>query len=113
MTTNLKVGNRFPDSELLNHENELIKLSNLTQSGLMERYLGFTDGYPLILLFYRGFFCPRVGWHWGTVQEWLATSRDQGLEEMLEVKQKCWWHSSHSSGGRSAISPSIRGVRGV
>ncbi|WP_313949408.1 redoxin domain-containing protein [Leptolyngbya sp. FACHB-261] len=23
------------------------------------QYLGFADGYPLILIFYRGFFCPR------------------------------------------------------
>lgn len=59
MTTNLNVGDRFPDFERLNHENELIKLSSLTQPGLMDRYLGFTDGYPLILVFYRGFFCPR------------------------------------------------------
>lgn len=25
----------------------------------MDNYLGFTNGYPLILVFYRGFFCPR------------------------------------------------------
>jgi peroxiredoxin/cold shock CspA family protein len=25
----------------------------------MDQKLGFTDGYPLIVLFYRGFFCPR------------------------------------------------------
>lgn len=59
MTTNLNVGDRFPDFERPNHENELIKLSSLTQPGLMDQYLGFTDGYPLILVFYRGFFCPR------------------------------------------------------
>lgn len=25
----------------------------------MERYLGFTNEYPLIVVFYWGFFCPR------------------------------------------------------
>lgn len=59
MTTNLSVGDRFPDIELLNQDKELIKLSTLTQPSLMDQYLGFTDGYPLILVFYRGFFCPR------------------------------------------------------
>lgn len=59
MTTNLSVGDRFPDFELPNHENELVKLSSLTQPSLSNQYLGFTDGYPLILVFYRGFFCPR------------------------------------------------------
>ncbi len=59
MTTNLRVGDRFPDFELPNHDNELVKLSNFTQPSLMDKYLGFMDGYPLILVFYRGFFCPR------------------------------------------------------
>ncbi len=59
MTTNLNVGDRFPDIELPNQEKEPIKLSTLTQPSLMDRYLGFNDGYPLILVFYRGFFCPR------------------------------------------------------
>ncbi len=59
MTTNLQVGDHFPDFELPNHDNELLRLSSLTQPGLMDKHLGFTDGYPLILVFYRGFFCPR------------------------------------------------------
>jgi peroxiredoxin/cold shock CspA family protein len=59
MTTNLQVGDRFPDFELPNHDNELVKLSAFTQPSLMDKYLGFADGYPLILVFYRGFFCPR------------------------------------------------------
>ncbi|PSB17367.1 hypothetical protein C7B65_19015 [Phormidesmis priestleyi ULC007] len=59
MTTNLQVGNHFSDVELANHENEQIKLSSLTQASLMDQYLGFLDGYPLIVVFYRGFFCPR------------------------------------------------------
>ncbi len=59
MTTHLQVGNHFPDVELANHENEPIRLSSLTQASLMDQYLGFLDGYPLIVVFYRGFFCPR------------------------------------------------------
>ncbi|BAY66630.1 cold shock protein (plasmid) [Calothrix brevissima NIES-22] len=59
MTTTLTIGGTFPDAELPNHENEVVKLSSFTQPGLVDRYLGFTDGYPLIVVFYRGFFCPR------------------------------------------------------
>lgn len=59
MTTNLQVGDTFPDFELPNHQNELTQLSQLTQPSLMDKKLGFLDGYPLILVFYRGFFCPR------------------------------------------------------
>ena len=59
MTTNLSIGDRFPNLELLNHENQLIQLSRLTQPSLMDKHLGFLDGYPLIIVFYRGFFCPR------------------------------------------------------
>ena len=59
MTTNLQVGDKFPDFEVPNHQNELIQLSQLTQPSLLDEKLGFLDGYPLILVFYRGFFCPR------------------------------------------------------
>jgi cold shock CspA family protein/peroxiredoxin len=59
MVTTLAIGNPFPDVELPNHEGQMVRLSSLTQPGLVDRYLGFTDGYPLIVVFYRGFFCPR------------------------------------------------------
>ncbi|MBM0745318.1 MAG: cold-shock protein [Leptolyngbya sp.] len=59
MTTNLQVGDRFPDFVLPNHQNDQTQLSRFTQPGLMDQTLGFLDGYPLILVFYRGFFCPR------------------------------------------------------
>ena len=59
MTTNLSVGDRFPDAELVNQESDRLRISSLTQPSLTDQYLGFTDGYPLILVFYRGFFCPR------------------------------------------------------
>ena len=59
MTTNLRAGDRFPDVELPNHEGRPARLSQLTRPGLIDQKLGFPDGYPLILVFYRGFFCPR------------------------------------------------------
>ena len=59
MTTNLQIGERFPDFKLPNHRNELMQLSQFTKPSLLDEKLGFRDGYPLILVFYRGFFCPR------------------------------------------------------
>jgi peroxiredoxin/cold shock CspA family protein len=59
MTTKLQVGDRFPDFELPNQQNEPIQLSQISQPSLLDHRLGFLDGYPLILVFYRGFFCPR------------------------------------------------------
>ncbi len=59
MTTNLQVNDQFPDIELPNHQNELTRLSQFTRPSLLDTHLGFLDGYPLILVFYRGFFCPR------------------------------------------------------
>ncbi|MDM9382914.1 redoxin domain-containing protein [Chlorogloeopsis sp. ULAP01] len=59
MTTNLRIGEKFPDFTLPNHRNEQTQLSQFTKPGLLDQHLGFLDGYPLILVFYRGFFCPR------------------------------------------------------
>jgi peroxiredoxin/cold shock CspA family protein len=59
MSTHLLLGDRFPDIELPDHRNEVTRLSQFTQPGLLDQRLGFLDGYPLILVFYRGFFCPR------------------------------------------------------
>src|SRR5881398_3663254 len=59
MTTNLHVNDQFPDITLPNHQNEVMRLSQFTKPGLLDKQLGFLDGYPLILVFYRGFFCPR------------------------------------------------------
>lgn len=59
MTSNLRVGDMFPDIELPNHQNEPTRLSQLTRPSLLDEKLSFLDGYPLILVFYRGFFCPR------------------------------------------------------
>lgn len=59
MTVNLKIGDQFPDFQLLSHTEEETQLSELTQPSIMDKHLGFFDGYPLIVVFYRGFFCPR------------------------------------------------------
>ena len=59
MTTTLKVNDQFPDFTLPDSRNSMVRLSALTKPGLMDEKLGFTDGYPVILLFMRGFFCPR------------------------------------------------------
>jgi cold shock CspA family protein/peroxiredoxin len=59
MTTNLHVNDQFPNIALPNHQNELTQLSQFTRPSLLDKHLGFLDGYPLILVFFRGFFCPR------------------------------------------------------
>ena len=59
MTTNMRVGDTFPDFELPDHKQRLRRLSGYTRPGTLDEKLGFDDGYPLILVFGRGFFCPR------------------------------------------------------
>jgi cold shock CspA family protein/peroxiredoxin len=59
VTTNLQVGDVFPDFELPDHRMRRRRLCGFTKPSLMDEKLGFTDGYPLILVFDRGFFCPR------------------------------------------------------
>jgi len=59
VTTNVRVGDRFPDIELPDTQERMVRLSSLTKPGLLDEQLGFHDGYPLIVVFYRGFFCPR------------------------------------------------------
>jgi peroxiredoxin/cold shock CspA family protein len=58
MATHLQLSDPFPDIELPDHRNEVTRLSQFTRPGLLDQHLGFLDGYPLILVFYRGFFCP-------------------------------------------------------
>jgi cold shock CspA family protein/peroxiredoxin len=59
MTTNLQIGDVFPDFELPDHRKKLRRLSRFTAPSLLDEKLGFADGYPLIVVFGRGFFCPR------------------------------------------------------
>jgi cold shock CspA family protein/peroxiredoxin len=59
MTTRLRVGDAFPDFELPDHRKRPRRLSEYTRPSTLDEKLGFDDGYPLILVFGRGFFCPR------------------------------------------------------
>jgi peroxiredoxin/cold shock CspA family protein len=59
MTTALQVGDTLPDFELPDHNKRPRRLSQFTQPSLLDEKLGRKDGYPLILVFGRGFFCPR------------------------------------------------------
>lgn len=61
MNPEIRVGNRFPDIQLPDFRKRLARLSNYTKPSPMDEKLGFTDGYPLIVVFYRGFYCPRDG----------------------------------------------------
>jgi len=57
--THLKAGGLFPDFELPNHDGKLGRLSHYARAGELDKHLGFDSGYPLVVIFYRGFFCPR------------------------------------------------------
>jgi cold shock CspA family protein/peroxiredoxin len=57
--TNLRVGDAFPDFELPDHRRRPRRLSDYTRPSPLDERLGFDDGYPLLLVFGRGFFCPR------------------------------------------------------
>lgn len=59
MPNNKRVGSFFPDFELPDHNRKLRYLSSLTKQGESDRRYGFTDGYPIAVIFSRGFFCPR------------------------------------------------------
>jgi peroxiredoxin len=52
MRSDLKVGNRFPDFELPDHTRTPRKLS------------GLLDGFPAVLTFNRGYFCPKDRRQW-------------------------------------------------
>ena len=57
--TTLRPGDAFPDFELPDHAKRPRRLSVYTKPGPLDEKLGFDDGYPLVLVFGRGFFCPR------------------------------------------------------
>ena len=54
-----KPGQSFPDLELPDHHGLPVRLSSLTQPSLFDQHVGFNEGYPLIVVFGRGHFCPR------------------------------------------------------
>ena len=55
----LKPGDQFPNFELPDQNGRVRKLSDFTRQGEADKRYGFKDGYPLIVIFSRGFFCPR------------------------------------------------------
>ena len=59
MTINLHVNDTFPDFELPDQDGRLRRLSHFTRPSEIDEKLGFLSGYPVIIVFYRGFFCPR------------------------------------------------------
>ena len=59
MTTIMQVRDTFPGFELPDHTKRPRRLSQFTRPSLLDEKLGFPDGYPLILVFGRGFLCPR------------------------------------------------------
>ena len=59
MPNNRKVGDLFPNFELSDHNGKQRRLSSLTQQSESDRRYGFKDGYPIVVIFSRGFFCPR------------------------------------------------------
>jgi cold shock CspA family protein/peroxiredoxin len=59
MMLELRAGDGFPDFELPDHRQMPRRLSGYTRPSPLDQKLGFDDGYPLILVFGRGFFCPR------------------------------------------------------
>ncbi|MBA3791922.1 MAG: redoxin domain-containing protein [Rubrobacter sp.] len=63
MPINLDAGDVFPDFELPDHRKKPRRLSSFTEPSPMDEKLGFEDGYPLVLIFGRGFFCPRDQQH--------------------------------------------------
>jgi cold shock CspA family protein/peroxiredoxin len=54
-----KVGDVFPDATLKDHTGKTRSLSSFTKTSQIDHLLGFEAGYPLIVVFGRGFFCPR------------------------------------------------------
>jgi len=56
MKPHIKFGAKLPDFELPDHRGRLVKLSQLTRPTTYDTMLGFDDGYPIIIVFYRGFF---------------------------------------------------------
>ena len=59
MPQTLTVGDLFPNIQLPDQNGRMRKLSSFTAQSEADRRYGFKDGYPVIVIFSRGFFCPR------------------------------------------------------
>ncbi len=58
-STFLSVGDQFPDAELVDHEGRPRTISSFRTPSRIDPYLGFDEGYPSVVVFIRGPFCPR------------------------------------------------------
>jgi peroxiredoxin/cold shock CspA family protein len=61
MKPEIRAGGKMPDFELIDHRNRPVRFSHFTKPTTYDMMMGFADGYPLIVVFYRGFYCPRDG----------------------------------------------------
>lgn len=59
MPNKLNIKDVFPDFELPDHSGKVRNLSSFTRQGEADKRYGFEDGYLVIVIFSRGFFCPR------------------------------------------------------
>lgn len=59
MPTTLQPNDLFPDFELPDQNGTVRRMSSFTKQSEADKRYGFKDGYPLIVVFSRGFFCPR------------------------------------------------------
>ena len=59
MNVTPRSGDAFPDFKLPDHRNQRRRLSGYTKPSPLDERLRFDDGYPIIVVFGRGFFCPR------------------------------------------------------
>jgi peroxiredoxin/cold shock CspA family protein len=59
MPTQFQKGQRFPDLCLPDHTGQVVRLSELAAPDEFSQRISFDQGRPLIVVFYRGFFCPR------------------------------------------------------
>jgi len=59
MTLHLKIGDHFPDFILPDQGGRPWELSKITAPKEVDKRYGFKDGYPIVIVFSRGFFCPR------------------------------------------------------
>lgn len=53
------VGDAFPDIALFDQDGRPRSVHSFGAAGTMDRYLGFDEGLPTIVVFFRGPFCPR------------------------------------------------------
>jgi len=79
----LHSGDRFPDLELPDQSERPTRLGQLTRPSALDQRLAFGDSYPLVVMFYRGFFCPRNQQQMRLLVQWqpkLAVSYSSAMQ---------------------------------